>query len=284
MSRKDQIRLVCLLLFIFGACAILFTDNRVIETSRAFSGGPPAGHTGAPGELTCSTSGCHTGSVNGGPGRLTIIGPTTYEPGETYEITVRHTTTDSSRRRWGFQLTALTAGNRKAGDIERRNNLTSVLDDDGPGFNRQYIEHSITGTFQGQTSQASWTFDWVAPSSDVGPVIFYAAGNQSNNDGTNNGDQIYSAMDIVLSGPPEITGARIEGKKLIVEGKNFDLGATLLLNDQKQKKTSNVASDPTGEILAKKSGKKIARGQTVMLQVKNPDDTASQMFSFTRPL
>lgn len=274
--------MIAICLFLSAMVAALLTDNPAIETAHGFSSGPPGGHTGAPGELTCAT--CHQGSLNGGPGQFAIIAPSVYEPGETYQITVRHTTTDSSRRRWGFQLTALTTSNRKAGDLDNPNNLTVVLSDDGPGFNRQYIEHTLNGTFAGQTSQASWTFEWTAPDTDVGPVIFYAAGNQANNNGVNTGDQIYTVMNAVLSGPPVITAAEVSGKKLIVTGRNFAIGAELRLNDSRQKKTSNDSDDLTSALVAKKSGKKIERGQTVMLQVINPDGAESEVFLFTRPL
>src|SRR5262249_26844172 len=39
--------------------------------------------------------------------------------------------------------------------------------------------------------------------------------------------------------PPEITGAAVSGKALIVTGANFDTGATLYLNGDRQKKTAN---------------------------------------------
>ncbi|HZI87832.1 MAG TPA: PQQ-dependent sugar dehydrogenase, partial [Pyrinomonadaceae bacterium] len=53
------------------------------------------------------------------------------------------------------------------------------------------IEHSQAGTFVGQMNGASWTFNWTAPATDVGTVIFYAAGNHANNDGNSSGDFIY---------------------------------------------------------------------------------------------
>lgn len=39
----------------------------------------------------------------------------------------------------------------------------------------------------------SWEFDWTAPSAGTGPVRFYAAGNAANNDGSDNGDRIYTS-------------------------------------------------------------------------------------------
>lgn len=82
---------------------------------------------------------------------------------------------------------------------------------------------------------------------------------------------------------PAITSATIEGKQLIVTGVNFVDGAELLVDGVKQKKTFNDETNPTTIIVARKSGKTIARGQTVNLQVRNPDGQLSQQFSFTRP-
>jgi uncharacterized delta-60 repeat protein len=83
---------------------------------------------------------------------------------------------------------------------------------------------------------------------------------------------------------PHITGAEIDGKKLLVHGQDFDNGAELLMNGEKQKKTFNDEVNSREMLIAKKSGKKIAPGETVTLQVRNTDGTLSAPFSFTRPL
>lgn len=94
-------------------------------------------------------------------------------------------------------------------------------------------------------------------------------------------------LTVTQSGPndtrPVITDVAISGKKLIVRGRNFAIGASLFLNGQKQKKTSNDAANPSTVIVAKKSGPKIERGQTVMIEVQNPDGSRSDSFLFTRP-
>jgi len=81
---------------------------------------------------------------------------------------------------------------------------------------------------------------------------------------------------------PVITGATVNGKRLVVEGKNFGEGAAVLLNGERQKTTNDEAS-PNTTLVARKAGKKIAPGQPVTLQVQNFDGTLSQEFSFTRP-
>ncbi len=83
---------------------------------------------------------------------------------------------------------------------------------------------------------------------------------------------------------PEITGAEVSGKQLIVSGQNFSAGAKIFLNGAKQKKTANDATSPTTRLIAKKAGKQISAGQTVTLHVKNSDDSLSNEYPYTRPL
>src|SRR6266849_7468206 len=167
--QEDLAKAVILVLLL--VCIVLLTNSRAIETVRAFSTGPPGAVTGAPGDFgTCAN--CHFGPAPNG--QFTISAPQTYVPGQTYQITVTHTNSDTTRRRWGFELTALSSGT-KAGDLQNLSGLTQILNNDGPAANRQYIEHTSVGTFQGRTGGASWTFNWVAPSTNVGPVTFYAA-------------------------------------------------------------------------------------------------------------
>jgi acetyl esterase/lipase len=86
----------------------------------------------------------------------------------------------------------------------------------------------------------------------------------------------------VLASLPKITGAQVSGKKLFVYGAGFDNGAKIFLNGEKQK-TANDELAPITTLIAKKAGKKIAAGQTVMLQVKNADGKISPEFTFTQP-
>ena len=190
MPSPRRVKVAFIGLFIIGVLALLITDNRTIRTAHGFSFGPPDGRTGAPGESTCA--GCHLGAS--GIGQLTITTPSSYLPGHTYQITVTHATEDPSRVRWGFEITALDGSNNPAGTTAPIDESTQLIVG-GPTGDRYYMEHQITqtvdGTYQGQTGGASWTFNWTAPETGVGPVTFYAAGNQANGDGTNNGDQIY---------------------------------------------------------------------------------------------
>src|SRR5262249_10227379 len=91
---------------------------------------------------------------------------------------------------------------------------------------------------------------------------------------------------------PVISDAEVSGKKLRVNGQNFGDGATLYMcsdcttpatEGSKVKKVSNNEETPTTSLTAKKAGKEIAHGSTVILQVKNPDGALSNAFTFTRP-
>lgn len=290
MSKKERAKAISLILFVAGFAAALLTSNQAITTVHGFSGGPPAAHTAAPGESNCTE--CHSGTPLRDTNVFSVSAPSSYETGKTYQIIVKHTSTDATRMQWGFQLTALAGGNR-AGDLQPLNNLTQT---DALG-GRQYIEHTFNGSFPGQHGGAMWTFNWVAPSSDVGPVIFYAAGNQANQNGSDSGDRIYLAnvtanpAGVQPTGPPKILSANVSGKKLILMGENFGDGASLYMCDscenpasdgKKVKKVSNDSEHTDTMLVAKKAGKDIGRGQTVSLQVKNPDGTLSDPFSFTR--
>jgi hypothetical protein len=287
MRKKDTIKLLCSLVFV--TLAVFLLTGKAVKPVHAFSSGPPGGNTGAPNELTCATTGCHGGTPNTGGGQFTITGlPARYDPGMTYEVTISHSTADTSRRRWGFQVTVLNVNNLKVGNLASNSGATSILNGDGPDGNRQYVEHNLTGTFPGQRNSASWTFNWTAPASDVGPVTFYAAGNQANNDNNNSGDQIYTTSltinpPAVSIGQPRIISARIEGKQLILTGENFGSGALLFMDGAKVKKTGNDEVNPSTVLIARKGRNLISPGQTVSLQVKNPDDTVSENFLFTRP-
>jgi N-acetylneuraminic acid mutarotase len=95
------------------------------------------------------------------------------------------------------------------------------------------------------------------------------------------GDALGSA-ELFGSGFPQIAGASISGKKLFVEGQNFDVGAKIILNDEKQK-TANDELTATTLLIGKKAGNWIGPGETVRLKVRNSDGTESVEFSYTRP-
>jgi hypothetical protein len=382
-----------------AAVLILFTAL----AAYASQSGPEAGYTSAPGDIGACTT-CHDTFENPdvGPGSVRIEGvPEVYTPGQQYVLTV--TVQQGGRRRFGFQMTALDQANDRAGALSARGSDTQLLNQTGPG-GRQYIEHTQSGTSTITTGRRSWQVNWTAPSTDVGVVTFYAAGNAANDDGTNQNDYIYttrasvdspsshvtlefesqptgqalapgslytidwratgasnidnieirytsndgddgypranlilfttdpnvssydwtipdvdapeaririqigkkdgSAVEIIsglfaISGSggsqprPVITNASVSGKKLFVSGQNFADGAQVYICDacdtpssegKKAKKIKNDSDNPDTLLVSKKAGKSISPGSSVRLQVKNPDGSLSEVFTFTRSL
>ena len=185
----NKIKLFCVLCFVVFGVGALLMDNDLVSTVMSRSTGPAAGRTGAPGETTCTD--CHAAAAST-PGVLTITAPANYVPGQGYLIQAQHATTDATRLRWGFELTALDSTNLAAGIFANTSAFTRTITGTIGGNTRQYAEQISAGTFPGTAGGAGWTFDWTAPATDVGPITFYAAGIQSNNDNGNTGDQTYT--------------------------------------------------------------------------------------------
>lgn len=149
---------------------------------------PPLGRTGAPQEGTCGASGCHGVAANTGSGSVTIdIGNTTaYAAGQTYDITV--TVADATKSRFGFEMTALSSTGTSVGNfVESSSNIsisTSSAND------RQYIHHQSLPV----TSSGVFSFQWVAPDSNVGNITFYVAGLAANGNQAMTGDLLYTAQ------------------------------------------------------------------------------------------
>ncbi len=189
---------------IFAVAALVFgiqMFSTKVEKVSASASGPTPGHTGAPGEASCTA--CHGDfPVNSGTGNVTITGvPANYKPGQQYQITVR--TTEVGATIYGFQLTAVTSTGARAGTYTLPSQMPARLQLDegfiGNNF-RQYIEHTVDGIIPAQFDFNQWTFTWTAPAARVGKIGFYAAGNASNSDGGTGGDYIYTTSKAALSG------------------------------------------------------------------------------------
>lgn len=154
-----------------------------INSMEEFSGGSPAGKTGAPGEPTCTQ--CHAGALNDGSttSSLTHAGSTnTYDPGVTYNMTL---TINNGNSKNGFQVVAIDASGSNAGNLIITSSTTKKVTDSG----FEYVTHTNSGNLQ-----TSWDFDWTAPASNSGAVTFYYAYNVSNSNSATNGDNIYSTQ------------------------------------------------------------------------------------------
>ncbi len=176
---KEKLQALVLILFVTAVAYAKIT-------------GPDAGYTNAPGDLGNCTS-CHDTfhDPNVGPGSVSMNGvPAVYTPGQQYTVSV--IVQQRNRQRFGFQLTALDQNGSKAGTLESLSSETQVNPETGAG-GRQYIEHTDLGTFPNGVASRTWQVRWTAPSTDIGTVRFWFAGNAANGDGTNQNDYIYTS-------------------------------------------------------------------------------------------
>ena len=176
------------LVALVGAAAFFYSTPKSMV--HANSGGPPPARTGAPGvgEFTCALSGCHdTFALNTGGGSVAVSGlPDNYTPGQDYTVTV--TVTFAGRRIFGFQTTLIDDQGRAAGTITPTDTNRTFLQSREIGGNlRRYIQHNGNGN-----AQSSWSFRWTAPNPAVGRITAYAAGNATNANGGDTGDNIYT--------------------------------------------------------------------------------------------
>jgi len=172
---------------------------------------PPAGHTGSPVDgKTCAKSGCHAGSAqddNAGlikidvdPQNPTSIQNFSYKPNTTYQLVIK--LNDLNSPIYGFQMSVLNSNQQQAGSFSVVPNNDASLQTQG-GI--QYYGHNpANGT-------SSRIVEWTAPAANKGPIKFYIAANAANDDGTNNGDDIYTTDFKVYEEGNEPTG--IAGKK-----------------------------------------------------------------------
>ncbi len=208
---------------ILGTILIIFSFSESVFT---YSGGAPTGHTGAPGEVDCSS--CHSGNANSGLGSINISisgNPTDYVPGQTYQVTV--SVNDSFSTELGFQATVVEDMTSQGAGILSVGTFNQVSISTSGG--KYYANHDgSTGTIQ---LGRSWTFNWIAPAAGTGSITFYAAGNASNNNGSSSGDEIYtgslSLTEFSNSGSPAIFATKLTGCQ----------GDTILLQ---QSSTQNV--------------------------------------------
>lgn len=190
MKVKIQRIKIILTVFVVTLGVIIFaTGNKFTRTTHASEGGAPTGRTGAPGETTCTS--CH--SQSSGAGQVSIIAPTNYTPGQTYQIQVQNSTTDTSRTIWGFETIAVTSGNAMAGSFANTTANTRMR----VASTKTYVTQTTAGTFPGQTGSAAWTFSWTAPATNVGNVTFYVAGLQGDNSGDEGGDRTVTSSVVV---------------------------------------------------------------------------------------
>lgn len=89
-----------------------------------------------------------------------------------------------------------------------------------------------------------------------------------------------SAATIQQSEPAlKVLNVRRDGKRLLVSGESFQMGAKIFVNGERQK-THNDEDNPTSLLIAKKAGKHLPADAVITIQVTNSDGVQSDPFAF----
>lgn len=190
----------------------VLTLMMMASAALATSSGGPIKRTGAAvdGGLTCLQ--CHNQfapPVNQGGGRV-LVSVNAYTPGSTYSLNVQ--VMDPSAIRWGFQLTARVASDetRQAGTFTASDTTGVFCDPVGAAPCNGALEfatHRETSTGGGVRAMRTFVVQWTAPSHDVGPVTFYAAGLAADGDGLASGSRTYTTSTKAGSSGCNLTAA-----------------------------------------------------------------------------
>jgi hypothetical protein len=145
---------------------------------------PPTGYTGAPGESTCATAGCHFGTptLNASDISLLTVGSPNLTSGYAASTQYSLAVNAGSAASYGFSLTAVDASGSAIGTFSLSSPATTSLAT-GSG-SKQYVGHKNANTTN------AWSFRWTSPATTTETVYFYLAVNQANDNDEATGDNI----------------------------------------------------------------------------------------------
>ena len=203
----------------FIITTLVFISMYTIPTGlvNADSDIAPSARTGAPGESTCTS--CHGSfTLNSGPGVLSISGvPASYGLNQVISVTVKIQQTN--RARYGFEVTVLDELNNRAGTLTVTDTVrTAAITGTVSSKQRSYITQTSSGAQPTVTGEDSWSFNWTAPSTNVGKITFYVSG-IAGNGSSSSGDYVYTTT-ASLTAPPSIinlSAASYDGSGLASE-------------------------------------------------------------------
>lgn len=157
----------------------------------SFSSNPPQGRTGAPGERTCASSGCHLTQSALIEGKVAMRGlPKTFERGVDYTLTFEMILESGPAVRAGFQMAALTTSEENANAFSSPS-LSSTVSMTG---GRSYFEHDPAKRFE-DSDTVTYEVNWNYSDDSDDDIIFYAAANFANGNNAVSGDRIVTWSD-----------------------------------------------------------------------------------------
>jgi hypothetical protein len=174
----------------------LFGFGMILSSFIPKTSGSHISSTGAPGEQSCKQAGCHADAtiVSDSVTNTFVFGnyEQMYLPGQIYQIQI--ITKRSGVNKFGFQAVALAEMTEtNAGLMLITDSFRTQLQDyaSPPLEDRLYVTHTANGTIANEPDSIVWRFDWKAPTTDIGPVVFYYATNCTNQNNQNTGDELH---------------------------------------------------------------------------------------------
>lgn len=177
-------------LLLLAVCVVIASITFYPTQIQTHPTTPQNGHTGAPGDASCGKSSCHNTAANTGSGSVAITFSgtgDTYSIGDTLDVTV--TVTDATKVRSGFQMINFNSGSVCQGSYI--NSTTPLITQTTTAGSKTYIEHKNIPSATGSAGVTSWTFKWIAPTTNAGDITFYAGAIAANNNNSDSGDLCY---------------------------------------------------------------------------------------------
>ena len=233
------------IVLILSSAFLVFTFFAGILTDNG-----KAGTTGSPGENNCTQ--CHDSfGANTGTGSVTITSNMTnweYVPGQTYQVSV--TVAQSNVSLFGLGFEALQSSGANAGTLTPGTG-TQIKNALVGGNQRANIVHTLNGGASANTH--TFSFTWTAPSTNVGAITFYAAGNATNNNGSDTGDRVYTASQVVNPSTVGIEEDELMNAFLSAYPNPFNTTLNVQFSLKNNAKVQLNVMDLTGKVVATES-------------------------------
>lgn len=165
--------------------------------------GAPPGYSGAAGEGTCGTSGCHDTPPQG-LGFIWDSGPPHLD---TVHYSVELLVFPLVPQAWGFQLTVLDSLDQPFGEIVVTDTTRTKLIT-GPDGRRYLCQTAAGGLPSGCNNCTTWDFSWVRPqgAAVADPLYIYISAVGADGGGTPATDAVGTSVTVAPFCPVQLTG------------------------------------------------------------------------------
>ncbi len=185
-------------LFASFATILLFVNNATGPVAKQ-----QKGYTGAPGDQpnTCVT--CHNSGTYGSSATIQVFDSlgttavTKYVLGKQYTLRLTISVTSGTPSAYGFQMIDIRKkdSTNVKGFLAKTSQAADIGIDTIAATGRVYAEHNA------KLTSNVINVKWKAPSTDLGTIVFYAAGNAVNSGGTFAGDNGTPSVSVQITSP-----------------------------------------------------------------------------------